>query len=251
MDVAAVAGLIGEGLGRERRDEPVLAGDRTDRVAIADLVVGGAQGGRVANGELLLPVAELGIELLDGHFLRLERGDDVVDHADGCLPADGAEAQTLVRGHAGTVFPALRQRPFRLEGGLDDHPGLSRPRDHTREEAARAGAPGLAVQGHHVRHHRGAVRRVGQRDIAVDVRHQPDLADRSQAFDGLELIEHVHRRHRDGEADAAPHALGQLINVDRLAADDSAGVAIEKAHEPHAVAADLAFESVQIHGPVP
>ena len=32
---------------------------------------------------------------------------------------------------------------------------------------------------------------------------------------------------------------------------DPVVVAIENAHEPHAVAADLAFESVQIHGPVP
>src|SRR5687767_15540593 len=65
VDVRAVAGLTDEGLGRERSPESVAVSDGPHRLTIEDLAVGGFERRRVANGQLLLAVAELGVVLLD------------------------------------------------------------------------------------------------------------------------------------------------------------------------------------------
>ena len=52
----------------------------------------------------------------------------------------------------------------------------------------------------------------------VDVGHEADLADRPHPVDGLELVERVHRLHRDGQADAARDATLEPVPAARLRA---------------------------------
>src|SRR6266849_10053973 len=66
MEMAAVARLVGPGLGREGSVAPVLQGDPANGFPVHDVVVGRLESGRVTDGELLLTPAELRIVLLDG-----------------------------------------------------------------------------------------------------------------------------------------------------------------------------------------
>src|SRR5439155_23042679 len=65
MDVAAVAGVLGPGLRRERRDEAVTCGNAADRLAHQELLVRRSQGRRVRSRDLVLSVSELGVVLLE------------------------------------------------------------------------------------------------------------------------------------------------------------------------------------------
>src|SRR5258705_1054733 len=101
VHVAAVARLIRERLGREGGVEAVAIGDGTNRFPIEDLTIGGGQRGRVTDGQLLLPVAELRIVLLELYALRLQGRHHVVHDESGRGHADGGEAQRLVEGREG------------------------------------------------------------------------------------------------------------------------------------------------------
>src|SRR6476469_10802856 len=63
MDVAAVAGLIRPRLRSERGEVAVLEGDRPDRLAVQELVVGGTKGRRISDRELLLAATQLRVVL--------------------------------------------------------------------------------------------------------------------------------------------------------------------------------------------
>src|ERR1700730_7094915 len=79
VEVAAVARLVTPRLGREGGVAAVLQCDAAHRLSIEYVVGGRLQGGSVMDRELLLAPAELGVVLLDGKPLRLERRDDFVD----------------------------------------------------------------------------------------------------------------------------------------------------------------------------
>src|SRR5207249_4954700 len=65
----------------------------------------------------------------------------------------------------------------------------------------------------------------------VEVGNEPDLADRPHPRDGLELVERVHRLHRDGEPDPALEPALEARAGRRLAADGSVVAAPEKTDE--------------------
>ena len=64
--MCSVTRLIGKWLGRKRRHEAVLARDRAHRVAVTDMIVGGAQGRSMTNGQFLLPVTQFGMDPVTG-----------------------------------------------------------------------------------------------------------------------------------------------------------------------------------------
>jgi hypothetical protein len=74
---------------------------------------------------------------------------------------------------------------------------------------------------------------VGQQGEGLRIGHQPDLADGAEAFDGLELIQHVHRLHGHGEPDAVGEAAREPVHVRGLPASDTAVVGIEEADEAY------------------
>ena len=244
VDVRAVAGLVGPGLGRERRVKAVVVGHVAHGLAVVDLVVGGAQRVGMADRQLLLPMAELGIVLVDAHALRFERGDDVVDHARRERHARGREAQRLVERHERAVGLLARQAELDLEHGLRAEALGRAGRDLALEERARAGLPGRAVVVEHVDGHGRAVRRVGQDLERLGVRHESDLADRAHAVDGGELIHHVHGLHGPGQADAVGDAVAQMRDVRGLTACHAAVVGVQEAHEAHAGLLGLRGDSI-------
>src|SRR5262249_44579271 len=81
VDVTAVARAAGPRLGRERGDEAELRGDAADRLSHEDLLVDRAQRGGVSGGDLLLPVAELRVVLLERDVLPVERLGERVDES--------------------------------------------------------------------------------------------------------------------------------------------------------------------------
>src|SRR4051812_13241199 len=124
----------------------MLPGYGAHRLTVAQLVVRRPQGGGVPDAQLLLAVAKLRIVLLNDEALGGERVDHVGDDRRGGEHPDRTEAETLI---VRPILVALmaRQRPLGLEGGLDGEPGVARPSDRALQEAARAGAPGRAVEG--------------------------------------------------------------------------------------------------------
>jgi hypothetical protein len=104
---------------------------------------------------------------------------------------------------------------------------------HALQERAGAACVRLPVEGHVVRQHRRRAWGVGQHGERVRVGNEPHLADGAHALDRLELVEGVHRQHGYGDTDAGLHALGETVDVDGLASDDAAVVAVEDAEQPY------------------
>src|SRR5207253_8664997 len=96
VDVAAVAGRLRPRLRGQRGDVAQLCRHAADRLAYEDLLVGGPQRGRVSGRDLLLPVAELGVVLLELDLLPLERVRERLDVVLGGRRADRREAEALV-----------------------------------------------------------------------------------------------------------------------------------------------------------
>ncbi len=176
-----------------------------------DLVVCSPQDGCVAQGQLVLAVAQLGVVGVHRNALGFEGGHHRVGHCGCCRHRDGREADRVVDGHilAGRLFPEEAELPF--HGCLDGHAGCGCAGNHALEKGARASLPRLAVQLDHVAHHRGAVGRIGQHHQAVGVRHQANLAHRSHPCHRLELIQHVHGLHGHGQPLARRHPRGRAV----------------------------------------
>jgi hypothetical protein len=175
VEVRARTCLIGPRLGRERRDHPVLGRDAADGLAVRDLVVGRAEGRRVADRQLLLAPAQLGMRQLDGQALVGERRDDVLDDRLGRLHADRAEAQAPVDRHEAVVGP-VREIELVLERRVERQPLRGRGGDLSLEEVPRVEGPRLVVQLDHIHEHLAAARGVRQHDERLRVGHEPDLA---------------------------------------------------------------------------
>ena len=181
----------------------MLEGDRPDRLAVQDLVVGGAQGRRVPDRELLLAAAELRVVLLDPHALLAQRLHDLVDHHRRRLHPDRAEAERLVERDV-TVLDPHRQRPLRARR-LPSPAALRRWRGGSSASGSCAGRrPRARRRGVCMSASIGPdAGRIRQHDERVRIRDQADLADRPHPLDGLKLVQQVHRLHRDGQADPA------------------------------------------------
>ena len=95
------------------------------------------------------------------------------------------------------------QRELVLERRLQHGPALGEPRGHAAQEAARAARPRARRRGRSGRTACAPSRgRTGARG-RCRVGHEPHLADRPEAVDGLQLVERVHGLHADRDPDPA------------------------------------------------
>ena len=166
-------------------------------------------------------------------MLRLQRLNQVHGEVVGALETGRGVAQAVVGGDqpvraARRIRHALAERELRLEGRLQRVTLRRELGDGLLEERPRARLPRLPVRPHQVRGHRGRAGRVGQRYERPRVGLDPDLADRAHALDRLEMVEHVHRHHRDRVPDPAGHPGLQARDVRSLAADDPAVVGVQE-----------------------
>jgi hypothetical protein len=214
VDVGAVARLVGDGLGGEGRPHGHAGGDAPDRLAIDHLIVGGTHGGGVADRELLLAVAELGMAVLGPQALALqgvEQGHRVVV---GLVEAGGGVTQAVVDGDqpvpaARGVGDAVAEGELGFVGGDEGMALAGQGGDGLAQEGARAGRPGGPVGQAQVRQHGRRAGGVGQADERGRIRDDADLADRAEMLDALKLVEHVHRHHRHGVPDAGAEPFGE------------------------------------------
>src|SRR5215475_13029874 len=209
-------------------------GDAADRLAVEDLPVGSGQRGRVSDGELLLPVAELRVVLLDLDVLRLQAFHDIVHHRGRGGHADGGEAERLVERGVGAVRVLDGEGELALEGGAHGEARFGAGGDLALEEGAWARLPRRSLERAHVDDHGRGVRGVGQHGEGLRIGHKTDLAHGPHALHGGELVEHVHSLHGHGEADPVHHPRGEALHVGRLATGDAAVVRVQEAHQAHA-----------------
>src|SRR2546426_4271451 len=111
--MAAVAGLVDPGLGREERKQAMTQGDAAHGFLVMDVAVGCSEGGRVLYLQLLLAPPELRVVPLELHALNLHSLDELTDHTSRRIhPRAGETATPLER-----VVDAVRSRgksPFPL-----------------------------------------------------------------------------------------------------------------------------------------
>ena len=236
VQVGAVPGLVGDGLRGEAGPHPAAERHAPHRLPVQQVVVGRAQRRGVPDHHFLLAVTELGIVVLDLEPLRLQRLHQVQHEVVRALEAGGGVAQAVVGGQqpvraAVRVGRALAERELRFERGAQRVPLGRQFGDGLLEEGPRARLPRLPVRPDQVRRHRGRAGRIRQRDVRLRVGHDADLTDGAHALHRLEVVEHVHRHHRDRVPDAARHPGFQARDVRGLAADDPAVVGIEEPHQ--------------------
>jgi hypothetical protein len=238
VQVSAVAGLVGDRLGRQGGPQAVPERHATDRLPVQHVVVGGAQRVRVPDGKLVLAVAEFGVIVLDFEALRLHRGDEFHGEVVTLMKAGGGVAQAVIKrdepvrygGRGGRGF-AVADGELGLERGLHRVARAGQLGDGLFEERPRARLPRRPVRVDQVREHRGGPRRVGERDKRIRVRHDPDLADRAHPGHRLQLVQHGHRHHRHRVADAAGHPFLQPRGARGFSADDPAVVGVQEADQ--------------------
>ena len=188
---------------------------------------------RVADRQLLLAPAELGMRQLDGQALVGQGRDDVLDDRLGRLHPDRAEAQAPVDGHVAAVGPH-REVELVLERGVERQVHVLGPGDHPLEERPRVERPRRVVELDHVHDHLGAARGIRQEDEGLRIGNEPDLADGAVGRVRGEEVEARERLHPLDEADPALHPPRELPDVGALAADDAAVVAVEEADQLNA-----------------
>ena len=198
------------------------------------MVIRRAQHLGVTNGHLVLAVAQLGVVLLDGDALRLQRRHQRASERRGLGHRDRGEAQRVVERHIAAVLLAAAERELGLHRGVQRVAMRCGTLAHTLQERARASAPRRSVAGEHVAGHGRAVRRVGQQHEAIRIGQQTNFADRPHTLHRLELIEAVHRHHRHRQADPIRQATTQPAKRGGLAANRAAVVAVQEAHQPYA-----------------
>ena len=183
VHVAAVAGVVGPRLRGQRRHQPVPGGDAADRLAHQQLFVGGLQRGRVRGRDLLLPVAQLGVVLLERDPLGLERARPARRRSPGTRSSRSWRSTARCR-------PARTRLDARAsENSFSNAARIARPRSASRacmplEERALADRRGRPVEPDVIGEHDAGVRRVGQLPERLEIGHQPHLADRPMSATG-------------------------------------------------------------------
>ena len=207
-------------------------GDAADRLAHEQLLVRPAQRRRVRGGDLVLAVPELRVVLLEPDLLGVECRRQVVDVVLRRGGADRREAEPRVDRDEPSVDPG-RERELVLECDLEPLAALGQTVFHPLQERALA-CRGIAVELHVVDEHGAHPRRVRKNAKRVRVGNEPDLTDRPHAFDRLELVERVHRLHRDGQPDPALDPGVETVHGARLRAHRPVVPAPEEADEAEA-----------------
>src|SRR6266545_979740 len=229
VDVPAVSGRGWPRLRRQGRDQAVLGRDAADAFADEDLLVRRTHGGRVPGRDLLLTVAQLCVVLLERDLLLLERIEQGVHVRLRRGHPDRREAEARVDWRELPVALA-RERELVLERRLESA-ALREPIAHAPEEGPRTLGRRLAVQPDQIDEDRAGARCVGEDAERLQVRNEPDLADRAHSLDGLELVEPVHCLHRDGQPDPALEPALEAVHAARLAAHGAVVAAPEEADE--------------------
>ena len=178
----------------------------------------------------MLAVAELRVVLLEDDPLRFECGHELVDVVLRRSRTDRRETEARIDGDERPV-ELCRERELVLERHLEPRPALREAVLHLLQERALAHRRRITVQLHVVDEHRARVRRVRQHAEGLRVGDEPDLADGPHSLDRLQLVERVHRLHRDGKADAALDTPFESVQRARLGAHRAVVPAPEEADE--------------------
>ena len=158
VHVGAVAGLVGPWLRRERGDQAAPGGDAANRLPDQHLRVCCGERRPGQHGQLVLPVAELGVVLVERDLLGVEGVDDRIDHLGTGRHPDGREAQAGVDGH-GSFAVEVGQRELVLDGAAQLDPVLGEPPGHAGQEATGARRVRRVVEADVIDEHR---RRAGR-----------------------------------------------------------------------------------------
>src|SRR2546423_11557199 len=94
--MASVSVILWPRLRRKRGNEPASRCHAPNRLAYEQLLVGGLKRRGVCGRDLLLPVTELGVVLLERDVLRLERRSQLVDIVLGGGHRDRGESQSRI-----------------------------------------------------------------------------------------------------------------------------------------------------------
>src|SRR5438034_440794 len=132
-----------------RRVEPVTMRHAAHRLAVEHLTIGGIQRGGVTDRELLLPVSELRIVLLDLDPLRLQRRDELVDDRRRRRHPGRGEAEALVERGKRSVGTPDGERELALERRADAEARRGARGDLPLEERAGTRLPRRAVERAH------------------------------------------------------------------------------------------------------
>ena len=224
----------GHGFGASDATRPYRAATPRIVSRTSTCVSAAASAGRWQHRQLVLAVTELRVVLGDRDALRVERADDGVDDLGGGGHPDRREARARVDRDEPTVLQPGQRRTRSRRRSAARCP--ARPRRATMRARNWRGQASYGARSRRDvvdEHHRRA-RRVRDHGERRRVGHQSDLADRAHSVDGLELVERVHRLHRDGEPDAGASSAAARCSTDTtLPRIDPAVVAVQEAHQPH------------------
>src|SRR6266545_473405 len=211
----------------------MLVGHIAHRVAVEDLAVRGSERGRMADGQLLLAMAQLWIILIHFDALRFQCSDDSIHHLRGCCHANGGEAQAFIERFIGSIGSACSECEFTLEGRAHSKTCSGACGNLPLEERAWASLPRGAVLMAHVHRHGRGMRGIWKNSESLRVGNKADFANRSHSLDRGKLVEHIHRLHRYSQADAIVDATAQAFDVCRFAARDAAVISIKESYQAH------------------
>src|SRR5512132_1225355 len=231
VDVCAVSRVVRPRLGCKRRDEALSGGNAADSLADEQLLVRRLKCRPMTDGDLLLSVTQLGVVLLQDDLLSLQRRRQLVRVILRGRHGDRREAEARVNRNELAVLPSC-ERELALERGAQDEPPLGEAGLHPFQERALTDGGGLAVEVDVVGHNGTRLRGVGQNSEGGEVWDEPDLPDRAQPFDRLELIESVHRLHRDRQPDAALETSLQTVPARGLRPHRAVVPAPEETNQP-------------------
>ena len=204
VDVAAVARRVGPRLRRQRGDVAELRRDAADRLADEELLVGGRERRRMPGRDLLLAVAELRVELLQRDALPVERRRRARRRSPARPSSRSSRSRGSRRPAGSRPSPATASvNSFSKAASSTAPRSASRACCRFRNERWQTAA-GRAVEPDVVDEQRPGMRRVGQHAERVEIGDEPDLADRAHPLDRLQLVEPVHRLHRDRQHRSPP-----------------------------------------------
>ena len=235
----ARAALVGERPSHERGQETLAHGDLLHGGAQHERAVGGVEGLRVLDVDLVLRVHELVVrgERLQPELVAPEQHPqhDLARIGDGPDRVDAGELVDVTAQAALCRRVALEEEELELRGNDRRQPALGVGGDDTLEQRTGADGPvlravqcpGLAEAPGHLRLPRhltqrlevGADREVDVSFLAADDRRVVQVGSHHRGAEGGSLLAHV----------------GEMRDRDVLAARDAVQVGVEQAHGPHAL----------------
>ena len=139
-------------------------------------------------------------------------------------------SRSRARSRSGTMCrrPSSRARTRSRTTARSTSPRSASTGLHPLQERALAHRRRHAIELHVVGEHGAGVRRVRQHPERVEIGDKPDLAHRPHAGNRLQLVEAVHRLHRDGEPDPGLEPALEAVPSRRLGANRAVVAAPEE-----------------------